>query len=198
MKVMNKNMRSVGQYIAANRSNPQRFEVRIKKYITIVLFAVGLSSSAVPYYEISQPKSELAEITMVREATSQNEEGLSLLLRDNLPSASDRLYESLKIHKGDMLSTEQMMEFNHVAKQLQSLAVKDAFVRYNETENHISYDLLLDNLDILHLTQYFDQPTDQLVYSVERDGLFIKAGYAPIQGFNKFIEKVVDEKAIVS
>lgn len=194
---MNKNTRSVGQYIAANPSKPQRFEVKLKKSITIILFAVGLSVSAATDYEIGQPKSELAEITIVKSPIQRGED-VSLSLRDNTLSVSDRLFMSLMNHRGNLLLTKQMAGFHYVAQQLQNLVVKDAFVRYNETENHISYDLLLDNSVVLHLTQYFDQPTDQLVYSVERNDMFVKAGYAPIQGFDKFVEEVVDDTASMS
>ena len=91
------------------------------------------------------------------------------------------------------MSVEQMESFNQLVSLLQGVVVKDVLVRYNEAERHISYDLPLNQNLILHLTQYFNQPTDQVVYSVEREDQFIKAGYAPVEGFDEFIKEVVDE-----
>ena len=191
---MNKNVKSVEQYVAYT-SNRIRFEVKINKVLTIFLFSVGMTTaSAETVYNLGLPKDEAIEITLMQQQDVVKEEVpvITLSLRDNITGVSDRLQSSLKIHRGGLLSREQVSAFKQVASQLQDIKVVDAFVRYNETEHHISYDLLLDNDLILHLTQYFDQPSDQLVYSVERNDSFIKAGFAPIDGFGRFIAEIID------
>ena len=193
---MNKNVKSVEQYVAYN-SNRKRFEVKINKVLTIFLFSVGMTAAtAETVYNLGLPKNEATEITLVQQDVVKEEiPAINLSLRDNITGVTDRLQASLMIHRGGLLPNNQISGFKQVASQLQDLKVTDAFVRYNETEHHISYDLLLDNDLILHLTQYFDQPSDQLVYSIERDDSFIKVGYAPIEGFGRFIEEVIDEVA---
>ena len=191
---MNKNVKSVEQYVAYT-SNRKRFEVKINKVLTIFLFSVGMTTaSAETVYNLGLSKDEAAEITLIQQQDVVKEEVpvITLSLRDNITDVSDRLQSSLKIHRGGLLSREQVSAFKQVVKQLQDLKVVDAFVRYNETEHHISYDLLLDDDLILHLTQYFDQPSDQLVYSIERNDSFIKAGFSPIDGFGGFIAEIID------
>lgn len=186
---MNKNIKSVGQYVAYT-SYLQKIEVKIKKDLTIILFAVSLGATASPCYDIYTPVVDVAE------ALVNTQTDLSLSLRDNTSDISAKLHTSLMAHRGNLLSTKQMESFHQVEAQIQCLNVTEVLVRYNDTKHHLSYDMLLDNQLILHLTQYFDQPMDQLVYSIERDDRFIKAGHAPIEGFGGFILKVVDEVAI--
>ena len=194
---MNKNVKSVEQYVAYN-SNRKRFEVKINKVLTIFLFSVGMTAAtAETVYNLGLPKDEAAEITLMQQQDVVKEvPTINLSLRDNITGVSDRLQASLMIHRGGLLLNDQIAKFKQVVSQLQDLKVADAFVRYNETEHHISYDLLLDNDLILHLTQYFDQPSDQLVYSIERDDIFRRVGYAPIEGFGRFISEVIDEVAV--
>lgn len=191
---MKRNVRSVEQYVAYTTSI-KRFEVKIKKGITIFLFAVGMTSTAAPIFDIGLQRDQTAEITLVQQYDALREETpiITLSLRDNITSNSDKLYQSLLMHGGGLLSTEQKTGFNQVANQLQTLNITDVFVRYNETEHHITFDLLLENNLILHLTQYYNQPSDQLVYSIEKNDLFVKAGYTPIEGFGRFIARVIDE-----
>lgn len=194
---MNKNVKSVEQYVAYN-SNRKRVEVKINKVLTIFLFSVGMTAAtAETVYNLGMPKGEATEITLMQQQDVVKEVlTINLSLRDNITGVTDRLQASLMIHRGGLLLNDQIAEFKQVVSQLQDLKVADAFVRYNETEHHISYDLLLDNDLILHLTQYFDQPSDQLVYSIERDDTFIRVGYAPIEGFGRFISEFIDEVAV--
>ena len=146
-------------------------------------------------FNLGLPKDEAAEITLMQQQDVVKDEApaINLSLRDNITGITDRLQASLMIHRGGLLQNDQIAGFKQVASQLQDLKVADVFVRYNEAEHHISYDLLLDNDLILHLTQYFDQPSDQLVYSIERDDSFLRVGYAPIEGFGRFIAEVIDK-----
>lgn len=195
---MNKNVKSVEQYVAYN-SNRKRFEVKINKVLTIFLFSVGMTAAtAETVFNLGLPKDEAAEITLMQQQDVVKEEvpTINLALRNNIAGITNRAQASLMIHRGGLLSNDQIAGFKQVSSQLQDLKVADVFVRYNETEHYISYDLLLDNDLILHLTQYFDQPSDQLVYSIEKDDLFIKAGYAPIEGFGGFIAEVIKEIAV--
>lgn len=194
---MNKNTQSVEHYIS--HSYLKEVKVKIKKGITIILFAVSMETMAMPCFDTYTPIDNTAELIVsgsensTSDGSGRENTSISLSLCDNPISVSDKLRASLMNHRGSLMSVEQMESFNQLASLLQGVVVKDVLVRYNETDHHVSYDLLLNQNLILHLTQYFDQPTDQLVYSVERENQFIKAGYAPFERFDEFIKEVVDE-----
>lgn len=194
---MNKNTQSVEHYIS--HSYLKEVKVRIEKGITIILFAVSMETMTMPCFDTYTPINNIAELIVsgsensISDVSGKEDTSISLSLCDNPISVSDKLLASLMNHRGSLMSVKQMESFNKVAMLFQGLVVKDVLVRYNETEHHISYDLLLNQNIILHLTQYFDQPTDQVVYSVEREDQFIQAGYAPVEGFDVFIKEVVDE-----
>lgn len=192
---MNKNTQTIEHFIS--HSYLKEIKVQIKKGITIILFAVSMETMAMPRFDTYTPIENTAKVIVtssgdsVSDGSGKDEASISLSLRDNPIGVSDKLQASLMNHRGDLLSVNQLEAFKQVASQFQEFVITDALVRYNETDHHISYDLLLDNNLILHLTQYFDQPSDQLVYSVEKDDLFIRAGYAPIEGFGRFIAEVI-------
>lgn len=102
------------------------------------------------------------------------------------------LEKSLMRHQGEKLKSEEIMAFKYATEEIKGLPFKDALVRYNERLRHITSDLLLDGGLMVHLTQYFEQPTDQLVYSVERDACFLRTGHAPMDGFRRLIAKEVE------
>ena len=64
---MNKNVKSVEQYVAYN-SNRKRFEVKINKVLTIFLFSVGMTAAtAETVFNLGLPKDEAAEITLMQQ-----------------------------------------------------------------------------------------------------------------------------------
>lgn len=104
----------------------------------------------------------------------------------------DMLEKSLLRHQGEKLNSEEMEAFKYVAEEIKNLPFKDALVRYNQRFRYITSDLLMEDGLMIHLSQYFEQPTDQLVYSVERDARFLRTGHAPMDGFRRLIAKEVE------
>lgn len=105
---------------------------------------------------------------------------------------ADMLEKSLMRHQGEKLNLEEMTAFKTASEEIKVLPFKDALVRYNELSRHITSDLLLEDGLMVHLSQYFEQPTDQLVYSVEREARFLRTGHAPMDGFRRLIAKEVE------
>lgn len=100
----------------------------------------------------------------------------------------EMLEESLFRHNGEYLSADEMSAFRSVVAEIKGLPFVDSLVRYNKSERHITSDLLMDDGFLVHLTQYFEEPTDQLVYSIEHEGRFLRSGYAPLEGFCNVVE----------
>ena len=105
---------------------------------------------------------------------------------------ADMLEKSLLRHQGEKLNSEERATFKYVVEEIKGLPFKDALVRYNERSRYITSDLLMEDDLMIHLSQYFEQPTDQLVYSVERDARFLRTGHAPMDGFRRLIAKEVE------
>lgn len=101
----------------------------------------------------------------------------------NQATKVEMLEGSLSRHHGEHLSADEMSAFKNVVAEIKGLPFVDSLVRYNMRERHITSDLLMDDGFLVHLTQYFEEPTDQLVYSIERDGRFLRSGCAPLEGF---------------
>ena len=103
-----------------------------------------------------------------------------------------RLQDSLSRHKGNLLSTEQHKAFRMLVDEIKALNFKDALARYNDKAKHITCDLLMDDGLLVHITQYFEEPTDNIVYSVEREADFLRTGYAPLDGFRIVVRNEVE------
>lgn len=102
------------------------------------------------------------------------------------------LEKSLLRHQGEKLNSEEMAAFKHAIEEIKGLPFKDALVRYNERSRYITSDLLMEDGLMVHLSQYFEQPTDQLVYSIEHNARFLRTGHAPLDGFRRLIGKEVE------
>lgn len=105
---------------------------------------------------------------------------------------ADMLEKSLMRHWGEKLKPDEITAFKYATEEIKGLPFKDALVRYNERSRHITSDLLLEDGLMVHLSQYFEQPTDQLVYSVERDARFLRTGHASMDGFRRLISKELE------
>ena len=102
------------------------------------------------------------------------------------------LEKSLLRHQGENLNSEEMTAFKYAVEEIKGLPFKDALVRYNERSRYITSDLLMEDGLMIHLSQYFEKPTDQLVYSVERNAQFLRTGHAPMDGFRRLIANEVE------
>lgn len=89
------------------------------------------------------------------------------------------------------MNLSEMNTFRSVAEQVSNINFTDSMVCYDEVDRQVTFDLLTMTGMILHLTQYFEEPTDQVVYSVERNGKFLCAGYLPIANFSSQLLEVI-------
>lgn len=105
---------------------------------------------------------------------------------------AEMLENSLLSHQGKYLSEAEMSSFKNVVAEIKGLPFVDSLVRYNKEGRHITSDLLMDDGVLVHLTQYFEEPTDQLVYSIERDGRFLRSGCAPLEGFRNVVDSELE------
>ena len=166
----------------ATKTFVKRVELKIGG-LALVLF---LSLDAPYRQDMSVPKNQQVAIESIIQKVSESE------MRVN------KLQESLRRHQGDLLSASMVAEFIRMASEIKGLDFKDALVRYNAQAQHITCDLLMEDGFLVHLTQYFVEPTDQVVYSVERDANFIRSGYAPLEGFRSVIMREVDRARLLA
>lgn len=165
--------------------------VKLKKGLKIRLFAVAVGTMcALSSYgynlcagntatDIQLPQTEIS----IR--LESNQDAVSSIEGDS------SLYASLMKHRGDQMSSSEMDAFNAVARQVQEISFTDSMVCYDEDDRHVTFDLLIKTGMMLHLTQYFEEPTDQVVYSIERDGKFLRAGHLPINSFSSQLSEIL-------
>lgn len=104
----------------------------------------------------------------------------------------DRLLNSLMRHRGNMLSDEEMKAFHVVADQIAEIGFTDAMVCYNDGDDpQIVYDLVMKENLVVHITQYFTDPVDQIVYHIEKDHKPLFASHLPIDNFKKRLKSMV-------
>lgn len=108
------------------------------------------------------------------------------------------LYASLMEHRGNQMNSSEMDAFHTVANQVQKIGFMDSMVCYDENDRNVTYDLLTQAGLIFHLTQYFEEPTNQVVYSIERDGKFLCAGHLPINDFSSQLSKILRNAESIS
>lgn len=163
--------------------------VKLKKGLRILLFSVSTSTmvgitSPVSGYEYNL----CAENTVTDVQLPQT--GINLRLERNCQECVP-LFNSLMKHRGDLMTRSEKDAFGTVAAQVSKIGFTDAMVCYDEDDKQVTFDLLTSAGVILHLTQYFEEPTDQVVYSVERNGKFLCAGHLPVNGFSSQLSEVV-------
>lgn len=158
----------------------KRFEKRVELKIGGLALVLFLSMEAPFSQETTWPDNQQVVIENVIQAANSQDK------------RADMLEKSLMRHQGEKLNLEEMTAFKTASEEIKVLPFKDALVRYNELSRHITSDLLLEDGLMVHLSQYFEQPTDQLVYSVEREARFLRTGHAPMDGFRRLIAKEVE------
>lgn len=173
--------------------------VRLKKGLKIRLFAVAMGAictlSGYSYnlradnaaMDVQLPQTEIC----IRLESNQDTGIISIQERASL-------YNSLMEHRGEQMSPSEMVAFHAVASQVQEIGFTDSMVCYDGDDRQVTFDLLTQAGLILHLTQYFEDPTDQIVYSIERDGKFLRAGHLPINGFSSQLSEVLRNTESIS
>lgn len=163
--------------------------VKLRNGLKIRLFAVAMGT-------ICTTSDYAYNLCVDNEATdiqlSQTE--ISIRLESNQDRSTQEcspLYASLMEHRGNQMDLSEMDAFHTVANQVQEIGFTDSMVCYDENDRNVTYDLLTQAGLTLHLTQYFEEPTDQVVYSIERDGKFLCAGHLPINGFPSQLSEVL-------
>ena len=172
--------------------------VKLKRGLKIRLFAVAVGTMCAlsgygynlcaenPATDIQLPQTEIS----IR--LESNQDAVSSIEGDS------PLHASLMEHRGDQMTPSEKDAFNAVARQVQKISFTDLMVCYDENDRNVTYDLLTQEGLILHLTQYFEEPTDQVVYSIERDGKFLRAGHLPINGFSSQLSEILRNTASIS
>lgn len=162
--------------------------VELKKGLRIMLFSVAMTAMPASGYEYNL----CAECTATQVVLPQTDINIRLE-RNDAP-----LLGSLMRHRGDMMTPSEMEAFRAVAGQVSTIGFTDSMVCYNEEDRQVTFDLLTPAGLILHLTQYFEKPTDQVVYSVERNGKFLCAGHLPADGFSSQLSEIVHNAEVAS
>ena len=168
---------------------PNGILVKFKKGLIILLFAVATEAIAKPDYNYI-----LGDIAPSSQVSLPKTE-VDIQLENNLGTEQNtmQLYNSLMKHRGEILTPNEMLGFWSVAKQVSEIEFQDSMVCYDEEDHQITYDLLTPTGTIVHLTQYYEDPTDQVVFSVEKDGKFVYAGHLPLYGFSTPLLKIIDK-----
>ena len=164
--------------------------VRLKNGLKILLFTVAAETICITS---GYAYNLCTEISATDVQLPQAE--LCIRLESNQSPASVResspLYVSLMEHRGKQMTPSEMDAFHSVANQVQEIGFTDFMVCYDEEDRQVTFDLLTQAGLVLHLTQYFEEPTDQVVYSIERDGQFLCAGHLPFNSFSLQLSEVL-------
>ena len=173
---------------------PKEVRVKFRQGLVLILMTAGTEAAVASDYEGTfQGRSyPVSEITL-------QESNVRLSLNNNLFPESARweyqtaedLNDSLMTHRGEALSSEDMKEFEFIAKQLPAIGIKESMVTYEPEDRQISYHLLTKEGLVTHLTQYFNPPKDQIVYSVELGDNLLTAGHTSIEGIGDYLTKVL-------
>ena len=173
---------------------PNEIFVRLKKGVTIFLFAVGMGITAPTYGHEGIAPPALNEVQL---GTSDVE--ISLATNDiskissGIYQTEENLFLSLQNHRADMMSKPDLDGFWTVAKEVTWLDFTDSMVCYEPDDRQITYDILDKSGLVLHLTQYLDSPKDQVVYSIEKDARFLLAGHTQIKDMGVYLQQAINE-----
>ena len=174
---------------------PKKIFVEFRQGIVLILMAVSTESVAASDYEgiMYDSDNAVSEITLQDSNIRLSFNNNSAVEAEWKFQSIDDLSESLMMHRGENLSDEDMRDFKFVAGQLPEIGIKDSMVTYEREDRQISYHLLTKHGLVAHLTQYFNPPKDQIVYSIEQGGDFLVAGHAPVEGFGDYLSRVLIE-----
>ena len=162
--------------------------VNLKKGLSILLFAVATEVIATPNYDyILGDCNSSSQVSLPKT-------DVDIQLENNFGTIQNKqLYESLMMHRGDLLTPNEILNFWSVAKQVSEIEFKDSMVCYDEGDRQITYDLLTPRDTIVHLTQYYEEPTNQVVFSIERDNRFLYAGHLPFYNFSTQLLEIINK-----
>ena len=172
---------------------PKNEFVQLKNGIKILLFTVGLSV-ATPSYGYKDLRPEVSTETRVGDNLGISLEDNNLAIdSENCYQTEQDLYTSLQLHRSELMHPYDLDGFWTVAKEVTSLDFTDSMVCYEPEDRQITYDILDKSGLVLHLTQYLDNPKDQVVYSIEKDGRFLLAGHTQIKGMGVYLQQAINE-----
>lgn len=172
---------------------PKNEFVQLKNGIKILLFTVGLSV-ATPSYGYKDLKPEVSTETRVGDNLGISLEDNNLVIdSENCYQTEQDLYTSLQLHRSELMHPYDLDGFWTVAKEVTSLDFTDSMVCYEPDDRQITYDILDKSGLVLHLTQYMENPKDQVVYSIEKDGRFLLAGHTQIKDMGVYLQQAINE-----
>jgi hypothetical protein len=173
---------------------PNEVFVRLKKGVTIFLFAVGVGITAPTYGHEGIAPPVLNEVQL-----GASDIEISLAVNDiskissGIYQTEENLFSSLQEHRADMMTQPDLEEFWTVSKEVTFLDFTDSMVCFEPDDRQITYDILDKSGLVLHLTQYLDNPKDQVVYSIEKNGRFLLAGHTQIKGMGVYLQQAINE-----
>lgn len=177
---MEKQTYSVRQYL-------DEIWVPLRTGLTILLTVVATGTDAKPDYDLCDEEAIESSVTIPQT-------NIDITLNDNeLSQDEGDFYTSLISHRGNLLTSQQEEDFLFVAKQVKKLNVVDSMICFDQEDNQITYDLLTKGGFVLHLSQYFEAPTDQIVFSVEKNDEFLFAGHAPKESIGEYLKDRISE-----
>lgn len=173
---------------------PNEFFYKLKKGVTIFLFAVGSGISTPTYGHegIAPPALDevLLETSDIEISLATNDPTEKTLL--NYQTVDD-LFSSLQEHRADMMSDPDFEKFWAVANEVSYLDFTDSMVCFEPDDRQITYDILDKSGFVLHITQYLDYPKDQVVYSIENQSRFLMAGHTPIKDMGMCLDRIIKD-----
>lgn len=172
---------------------PKNEFVQLKNGIKILLFSVGFSV-ATPSYGYIDLKPEVSTETRVGDNLGISLENNDLSIDSEICYQTEQdLYTSLQLHRSELMHSNDMDGFWNVAKEVTWLDFTDSMVCYEPDDRQITYDILDKSGLVLHLTQYLDNPKDQVVYSIEKDARFLLAGHTQIKNLGEYLQQAINE-----
>ena len=173
---------------------PRNEFVQLKNGIKILLFTVIGISVATPSYSYNDVKPEVSTEARVGDNLGISLENNELAIdTETCYQTEQDLYSSLQLHRSELMHPNDLDGFWTVAKEVASLDFTDSMVCYEPDDRQITYDILDKSGLVLHLTQYLDNPKDQVVYSIEKDARFLLAGHTQIKGMGVYLQQAINE-----
>lgn len=159
----------------------QDIQVRLRSGITVFFMAVATCVQPVPMAANDTTPASAVESVRVGGTVAV---GAHIVDRIGL-------WQSLDAHGGDRLTGDERKEVRHVVGELGHLDVKSSFAEFDENNNEIYYRLRLGDELVLRVTQYIRQPSDFLVFSLEKSGKYIVAANYPVDGFANHAKSLI-------
>lgn len=173
---------------------PNEVFVSFKNGVKIFLFVVGMGLSTPSYGHRGIVPPSLNGIQL---EASDLEISLASVNKTEcsqpIYQSAEDLFSSLKEHRIEMMEPSDIDGFWSVANEVTWLDFTDSMVCYEPEDKQITYDLLDKSGLVLHITQYLNNPKDQVVYSIEKDARFLLAGHTPIKDMGVKLKRAVND-----